>query len=243
MRKAILIVLMLSVCRLCKAQEWNIITKPEAESILNKAHEWYRSHPIFSVEVTHTSYIGYSTIPHEQWQGFILCNGNYYHSNILGLETIQNDFYQVAIDTQKKEIIVSNPKNLSLCAAGCSDTVQLNIVSDCFLKNAENKRTIRFDFYRGNKLEREEITCDNEYKLIELSLYFAPDNFERNVAQFSDSGNSKVVVKFSNYDLQLDKDPESAFNAQKYFTASENKLLLTKEYSAYHLIDLRIPKK
>lgn len=224
------------------AQTWNVISKLEARTILDQVADWYSEHQNFSVPVSHASFANYSTaIPHEHFDGNIVCKGIMYHSKELGMETIQNQDYNIVIDTESKLIVVSNPKDPLMSVVQNVDTLSLHSVTQCSLKKIGTKKTLRFDFHSGHKLEREEILIDDDDKVLEMTFYFSSDDGDRS----NNSGikeKPKVVVSYGAYDLSPHIDP-AEFSEKPYVTFSEDKLTLTTQYSDYHLIDARLPKK
>jgi hypothetical protein len=240
MKKEILLTLLLLTSSLLFAQQWKPISKMEAVSILSKIKNWHKEHPDYSVNITHTSYIGYSnTVPHEQLKGYAIVHGNFYHSSLLGIETIQNSTYKVVIDTADKTMIVCYPDYWNSAIHDLPDSASLRLVGSSYIRKHDNLLSIRFEYKLGCKLEREEITIDNDYKLNEVAFYFSQGTYDETTEQ-NDNEKPKVVATYSEYKLK-NVVTESDFDTENYIIAGDsNKLVLAIPYSDFELLDSRI---
>ena len=221
------------------AQQWLPVSKSEAISIVAKMDGWYKSHPDYTVKVNHNSYLGYQgTVPHEQDNGFLVVRGSSYHSNMLGVETIQNADYKIVIDTSDREILISNPDHWFNYFQNIPDSFSLRGVSACYLMKKKNFISLRLDYKPGYKMERHVITLDDEYKIQEIAFYFRPDFDEENA---DESHRPKVVIEYSDYQIKNSTDFKNEFKTENYFSSGDtNKLIPAPGYDDFELIDTRV---
>jgi len=240
MKRRVLLLILLVANSSLFAQQWKPVSKAEALNILSKMKLWYKEHPDYSVKVNHTSYIGYSnTTPHEQSEGYLTVRGKFYHSNMLGIETIQNAKYKITIDTSDKNIIISNPDDWNSEVSDLVDSNALRLVTSYYLMKHDNLISIRLDYKPGSKLERHEITLNSDYRVSEIAFYFSRGTYDE-TSQESENEKPKVVVKYSDYKLK-DLSSKDDFDSENYIVLSDsNKLKPALSYSDFQLFDSRI---
>ena len=90
------------------SQTRNIEAK-EAAVIFKNIGDWFKDTEKYSVAVEFRTFNGHdATVPHEFKQGYLKKYGKNFHSMIMGSETMQNENYQIIIDTSNKFIAIKN---------------------------------------------------------------------------------------------------------------------------------------
>ena len=83
------------------------INEKEAAAIFKKIADWFKDTDKFTVNTEFKTFKSHETItPYETLTGFVKKQGRLFHSYLMGIHTIQNEKYQLMIDTTNKIISV-----------------------------------------------------------------------------------------------------------------------------------------
>lgn len=221
----------------------NSFSKEEMGGVFEKTNSWFRLTSSYQLDVTHASYENYTTpVPFEKSTGYFKKEGSNYHSMLLGIHTIQNSKYKIVIDTAERIIAVANPDQLTWLSYTQEDYKVL-------LKNATDTRmskTGRYCFYRvelpeSNPIGAYEFLVDEKGLAREINWYY-----NREVKKDPDDNTSvvkpRMSISFSGYKESPSFNYQETFSETPYFEKNNNKLVLTKKYGTFKLLDQRIKK-
>lgn len=219
------------------------VTIEEMGNVFQKNNDIFLNTQNYRLTVTHASYETYtSELPVEKQTGTFRKDGKNYHSELLGIRTIQNENYKIVIDTATKVILVANPDQLTWTAYTKEDYNFL--LKRC--TSIRMSKTGRYTFYRMELPENSpigayEFLVDENGMTREVNWYY-----NKEVKKDENDENSKVKPKmsisFSGFKDKIDYNYQDTFSEQPYFTKKDNKLIPTEKYRMYKLMDQRIRK-
>lgn len=227
------------------SNQWKKIQVSELMDEIHKMENFYKKNRTYSMLVSHATYVGHtSEKSYEKTDGFIIKQENKLHSFLLGIETIQNEQYNVVIDTSMNTIAVSDPtKENNEMAMPLNAALAMKKITECKkLENKQSAKQFRIEFLSTYNMQAEEIKMGNDYSLKELTLFYRqkfkvdPDNNDSPMEQ----PKAKITVKEQKLNPKIDPNE---FKVSKFFTSDKSgRLYVTAAYKEFELSDLRISK-
>jgi len=218
--------------------EQKIISKEETVKILQNINQWFSSTPTYSFEITHATYAGhFTTAPYEQKKGFFKKYSSGFHSNIAGVQSVQNKNFLVSLDTGAKIIVVSEPvKNFENNGFSLEETKKL--LERCInikQTQTEQGKTLRMEFSKTSPIAAYEFIINKSEHLQSIIMYYANEVKTEEGKMVK----PRLSISFSNYATNVIPGKEE-LSESKYFTASKDLLRINEHYKNYELLDHRI---
>lgn len=224
--------------------EWKLSSKEELMKQFEATRQWNRDYPCFSVDITHLSYEDYkSTIPTEKVEGFFHKCDNNYKSNILGIQTIQNEKYRVFIDSSKSLILIGNPTKENSYPTELYSESLLHECQSVKMQESRLGKKYYLQFEEAAYINSCEISINKDGSYKEIVLYFGKivDKTEANFnAQIK---RPRIKILFSNYVKNPVFNYNNEFSEANYFSYDvDKKLQPSNKYRDFKINDQRINK-
>lgn len=224
--------------------KWIDISKDETRKMLQDMSNAYLATPSFSMQVNQASFIGHkSEVIHDEATGKFYKNNKSYVSQLLGLQTIQNEKLKIVIDSTNKMMAINNSDRSFKAIPSIEDLDQsLFFVSDVkkLISNGLVFYSLRFkENFTYTKID---FVLTTDFFIKEMVMYFS-DDLPINPDDEENSAKSKLKYKvtYTGIRKNIQIKPEM-FSETHYLTynTSQKKYILNERYKKYKLQDLRI---
>lgn len=214
------------------------ITKEEVVQFVNKISQWYTSTPTYSFHITYSSFAGHTAnVAYEQATGYFKKLKEGVHSNIMGLETIQNKNYTVHCDTAQKIITVSE-KVPSQLDEGFNGEEYLKALAKCSsakLTETTGGTLLHMEFEKSHPVQYYEFLTRKEGGLQYIIICYTNE-------VSLPAGNKvkpKLKIGFSDYGVNITPH-KSELDVKKIFSMKNNIIKPIDAFKDYTLLDQRI---
>jgi hypothetical protein len=212
------------------------------KEVLSKTFESINNHFArmlsYSVNVTDESFASYTaSIYHQKYSGYFKRNRESFHSYLGSVHTIQNKDCRIAVDSEKRMIMISDPVDyLTQVMPVESYTALLKICTKVLESHSENGTTYRLEFNSKNPVAAYEITIKDSLPE-KIVVYYAKSIKAPNE---NAPDKPKLEVYFSNWVINTTQSKED-FDLEKYIEKKGNNYVLKPPYSVkYKLLDERV---
>lgn len=219
-------------------QQWSDVNKDVLSKTLADVNNHFARMLNYKVSITDESFTSYTaTEYHEKYSGYFKRNGESFHSNLGGINTLQNKDYRVAIDSAKRMVMISDPVDyLDKVLPTGNYTELLKSCTKTLAYHSGNVDAYRLEFAAGSPIAAYEITLKDSLPQ-KIVIYYS-----RSVkaAHEKDIDKPKLEVYYSNWVTGITLSKEE-FSAEKYISKQGNNYVLTPPYSVkYKLLDERV---
>lgn len=242
-KNKIFAVILTSTLVLCFTNKERKIDSKQASGIFKSIAEWYRDTESFNVNIEFASFKSHqSTSPHEIKSGYLKKSGKKFHSSLMGLETVQNEFYKIIIDTATNTIAVKDAE-LSAWDEINPMIIQKGLTTSqsIFLDELEDRNILKMIPAKSSSINYYELDYDKNYRIQQVTLKMTKE-------ALADDGKTtykiapKVHIRFYNYgkgNLIIANE----FATSSYLNIQENTLKGVGKYANYKILDLRVKEK
>lgn len=219
------------------------INSKQASGIFKSIAEWYRDTESFNVNVEFTSFKNHqSNSPHEIKTGYLKKSGKNFHSSLMGLETVQNKFYKIIIDTASNTIAIKDAE-LSAWDEINPLIIQkgLGTSQSIFLDELDDRYILKMIPAKSSSINYYELDYDKNYRIQQVTLKMTKE-------ALADDGKTrykiapKVHIRFFNYG-KGNLIEANEFATSSYLNIQENTLNGVGKYANYKILDLRVKEK
>ncbi len=239
MAKFLIITLAFLLSFVSQAQNWEDISVDDLKSKFKIIRDNYANTPNYKMDIEHLSYkSANSSVASEQFKGYFLKHKNSYHSNTLGITTIQDSKLKITIDSTNKAILVSNPDESISTWKNLNDENLFSAISYAQHKNNANGTTSYKLYYKpNNQFKYFEIIVGESSWVQEFIIFYQSQEFYNPQSDKMEFLNPKIKVKYFN--LSFSNINQNMFSLEKYLAKNDKSYKLTKPYMHYELIDTR----
>jgi hypothetical protein len=222
------------------SESWEKIEITDFEVNTKQVAEFYNGLTKFSVNITHASYKGHSTlVAHEKMSGYFKRDGKNYKSSMMGILTIQNEKAKIVIDTMGKTILVAHPDSFEP-----SDVITLEYIQGKKNLKSTTKKTedkaVRYKLeYTSGKYSACEILFSNEGAINEIVFLFRESFRVNPIDENSEMASPKAIISYKD----LKKNPvfdKAEFDISNYINLPvKGEPVGVKNYKEYKIVDTR----
>ena len=218
---------------------WKEIQVSDMEGVYKKMELAYTTNEMYGFKSLHASYIGHETqVIHDQHRGYFHKSGDRYHSNILGVESVQGKDFTISIMKGEKAMMLT--KNASLLQSFGQGDKELNLkrIHKIQTKKIGTSTCYRVSYKEGVSMEKIEIQVDDNGFMQKILLFYASKR-----GYITENG-IKSYAK-PRMEISYTKVPTSSFDMNEFETSNyviekNGELTVAPSFSHYQLNDLRI---
>ncbi|MBI3518042.1 MAG: hypothetical protein HY062_01625 [Bacteroidetes bacterium] len=223
--------------------KWVDINKEEARKMLQDMSNAYLATPNFSMQVNQASYIGHSSaVVHDEATGKFFKSNKSYVSQLLGLQTVQNEKLKIVIDSANKVIAINNSDRSFKAIPSIEDLDQsLFFVIDIKKMVSNGLAFYSFRFKENFTYTKIEFVLTSDFFMKEMVMYFSDDlPINPDDEEHSAKAKLKYKVSYSGIRKNIVIKPEM-FSENQYliYHPSQKKYSVNEKYKRYKLQDLR----
>lgn len=208
-------------------------------SVLTKVMEYYSARPVLSFDMTYTMFESYkSDKVIQQTAGMYKINNQQIYIQLGGQVQLLNKNYAIVMDDISQTMVVKQRlSNLTQKTPMGLDSLINMFAETKVSKETENLITISFARPKATFYAVNSFNVDIEKstgKIIGAILFYA---FDLNdfYEDYNNATIPRIEIKYNNY-VESGVD-ESFFNESNYFTKQGDKMIPTKKYTSYRLIN------
>jgi hypothetical protein len=220
-----------------QGQGWSPASKEELKNCMASIDRKMKSMDHYQVSITHLSYEDHSSeIVHDRSVGFYRRDRKRYHSSMMGVNTIQNEYLRVVIDSTNKIISIGDP-DASLEQQPSPELRDLAFDRCSSILKSEQKsngKAFKMNFPDSYSLSSCQIAEDENSLLSEIVILY-----NRKVKNLQHKEvRPKLKIIFSNWKISGEFS-ENEFSESRYVVKNGSKYQLTGAYVHYKLLDQR----
>jgi hypothetical protein len=224
------------------ASDKRINTK-EASEIIKKVTDYFKDTEKFTVNLEFKSFNGHdSNAPYEVKSGVLKKQGHNFNSFVMGIRTIQNDKYQLLVDTTRRFISIRDAEmNMWETINSIPIGKSLEATQEIYLGRAELFNCLKLIPVKSSSLNYYEVQYDESYRIrnviMKLTKQVAAEDGKTQKYIYP-----KVNIKFYGYTNGTGISNDD-FNLNKYVTFNGNDVSLNERYKNFKFYDLRVNDK
>lgn len=208
-------------------------------SVLTKVMEYYSARPVLSFDMTYTMFESYTSDKViQQTAGMYKINNQQIYIQLGGqVQLLNKDYAIVTDDISQTMVVKQRPSNTAYKTPMGLDSLINMFAETKVSQETENLVTISFarpksTFYAVNSFNVEIEKLSG--KIMGATLFYA---FDLNdfYEEYNNSTIPRIEIKYNNY-VESVVD-ESFFNESNYFSKQGDKIMPTKKYTSYRLIN------
>lgn len=209
-----------------------------------KMGEVYENTNSYSFQTTHKSFRGHnSKTAFEIHQGDYIKKDKQYRSSLLGVETVQNKEFKVALVKESKQILIYD---LDEKLRGKVDPADFKgeIANAKEIKKGKLGVNTYFTItYKPNlPIERLELELDKNGFILKIAMYYSELHEWTDNQGKKQVSKAKLEIEYKNIKLNIAVQ-DSEFNTSEYVIKSTNGYISSMHYRNYIVEDLRILKQ
>ncbi|MFI5140714.1 MAG: hypothetical protein ACHQII_00030 [Bacteroidia bacterium] len=214
------------------------IDKTDAIKLVQQVNNWFHTTPSYSFTVTHATFAGHqATVPYEQKTGYFKKFTNGFHSDVMGLHSIQNANFLISIDSAKKIIAVNNSTRIFAGKMNSMDDY-IKAFDKCkTIKMAQTAKSkiLRMEFEKKSAIAAYEFTIGKDGLLSAITIFYSREVKSKTGQMVK----PKLSIVFEKYHTGVSPAPRES-NESMYFALNNNRIELNESYKGFKLLDQRI---
>lgn len=220
------------------------LSSKESAEIVKKLGDWYLNTAAYTMDIEIKTFKSLDLkTPHEIQYGFNRKSGKCFHSFMMGTHTVQNDKFQITIDSARNFMSVKEAAN------NIWEPISLTILEKYMKSGGDVLLTeLPNDEFRlkiippvASSLDLYELIYDKNYRIKEIKMQLEKEDFDED-GKTRIMINPVVVFRFYNYSAGKNM-AMSQFQNETYIKVTGNKITPQSNYASYEFFDLRVNEK
>jgi hypothetical protein len=230
----------------CNAIEVSAVSRKlspqEAAQIVKKIADWYKDTERYTMDIEIKTFKEYSSdAAHETQHGFTRKSGRNFHSFMLGTNSIQNEKYQITIDSARNFMSVKDAElnvweNIS---AGILEKY-LNAATEITLVETGNDYILKMAPPVNSAMHQYELTYDKNYRIKNIKMEIEKEELAED-GKTTYLIHPKIIFRFYNYTNGASLK-SAEFLTETYINTGAE-LTPKSEYAGFEFFDLRVKEK
>jgi hypothetical protein len=220
------------------------ITKDDLKKAFNEIRTAYINEKSYSMNISHKSFVDQSDVtPFESSNGSFIKDGNKYKSDIMGVTSIQNGEFKLAI-SDKYKIIVLSQKDDYLNIALDNDEMDIMLSKSIKIESSKIGSSVIYKVFMNDshELEYYSIKVNDKKFISEMSMYYREEKSWTNEDGTMLKGKPKLTISYTNIKTKVKTDKNS-FSFEEIISETPNGYQPIGKYVSYTLNDNRIKIK
>jgi len=220
------------------------ISKDDLKKVFNEIRTAYINEDSYSMNISHKSFVDQSDVtPFESSNGSFIKDGNKYKSDIMGITSIQNTDFKLAI-SDKYKIIVLSQKDDYLNIALDNDEMDVMFSKSVKIESSKVGSSVLYKVFMNDSHELNYYSFKvNDKKFItEMSMYYREEKSWTKEDGTVLIGKPKLTIAYTNIKTKISTDKNS-FSFKEIIKETPEGYQPIGKYVSYTLNDNRIKIK